>query len=177
MAEAQLAQPYAAAVFELAEAEDRFQEWSDMLGLLARIVADERVARLLRAPRLSPEERADVLLAIAGDHLDDRARNLVRLMATNRRLPLLPQVAEQYEALRAREERRIDVRVTSATELTDEQRERIAGSLHRRLGREVRLHPDVDASLIAGAVVRAGDLVIDGSLRGRLQRLASRLAR
>ncbi len=176
MATTQIARPYAAAAFELASARGQRAQWSDMLALLAHVAADERVARALRDPRLSRAERADLVLAIAGEHLDDGGRNLVRLMAANGRLPALPQVAQRYAALRADAEGRVDAWVTAATELDEQQRERISESLKKRLDREISLHCDVDASLIGGAVIRAGDLVIDGSLKGRLDRLASRLA-
>lgn len=176
MATTHLARPYAAAAFELASAGDRRAEWSDMLALLAHIAADERVARVLRAPRLAPAERAELVLSIAGEHLNEGGRNLVRLLAENGRLTALPDVAARYEALRAEAERRVDAWVTSATELDEQQRERISESLKKRLDREIRLHCEVDPSLIGGAVIRAGDLVIDGSLKGRIERLASRLA-
>jgi len=147
-----------------------------MLAALAYITADERVARTLRAPRLSREERAQLVLTIAEGSLDDAAINLVRLMAENGRLAELPGVSGRFEALRAEAEGTIDAEVTSATELDEGQRERISASLKKRLDREIRLHCEVDESLIGGAVIRAGDLVIDGSLKGRLERLASRLA-
>jgi F-type H+-transporting ATPase subunit delta len=176
MASNQLARPYAAAVFELASSSGRREEWSDTLAVLGHIAADERVARVLRAPRMSPAQRADLVLGIAEGHIDDGARNLVRLMAENGRLAVLPDVAHHYEALRAEAEGTIDAWVTSAAELDEGQRERLSASLKRRLEREIRLHCEVDPSLIGGAVIRAGDLVIDGSLKGRLERLTSRLA-
>ncbi len=176
MASTHLARPYAAAAFEIATASERRAEWSEMLAALAYIAADERVARTLRAPRLSREERAQLVLTIAEGHLDDGATNLVRLMAQNGRLAELPGVSERFEALRAEAEGVIDAQVTSATKLDKGQRERIGASLKKRLDREIRLHCEVDASLIGGAVIRAGDLVIDGSLKGRLERLTSRLA-
>ena len=176
MASSHLARPYAAAAFELASENERRAEWSDMLALLAGIASDERVAGILRAPRLSAQERGELVLSIAGDHLDEGGRNLVRLLAANGRLLLLPDVAQRFEALRAEAESRVDAFVTSAVELDDGQRERIGDSLAKRLKREIRLHCEVDPALIGGAVIRAGDLVIDGSLHGRLTRLASRLA-
>lgn len=176
MASNQLARPYAAAVFELASSSGRREEWSNTLAVLAYIAADERVARVLRAPRLSPEERAGLVLGIAEGHAEEGARNLVRLMAINGRLPVLPDVAHRYEALRAEAEGTVDAWITSAAELDEDQRERVSASLRKRLDREIRLHCEVDQSLIGGAVIRAGDLVIDGSLKGRLERLTSRLA-
>lgn len=176
MADGILARPYARAAFALAHEGGNLAGWSERLALLAAVAGDERVAERLRAPRVTPAERSDLIIDICGEHLDDHARNFVRLLAENGRLPLLPEIATQYERLRAQEEGRVDAHVLSASELTKEQQKRIADSLGRRLEREIRLRCDVDESLIGGAVIRAGDLVIDGSLKGRLQRLASRLA-
>jgi len=176
MANTALARPYARAVFALAEQAGDMGAWSDQLALLDAVARDERVSAAIRAPRTSRARRAEVITRICDEHLGDAARNLVRLLAENGRLQLLPEIAEQFEALRADAEGRVDAHVASATELSDDQRDKIAASLKKRLEREVRLHCDVDASLIGGAVIRAGDLVIDGSLKGRLQRLASRLA-
>lgn len=176
MASNQLARPYAAAVFELASSSGRRDEWSDILAVLAHIAGDARVARVLRAPGLSADQRAELVLGIAEGHVDDHARNLVRLMAENARLPVLPDLAHRYEALRAEAEGTIDAWITAAAEVDENQRERLSGALRKRLDREIRLHCEVDPSLIGGAVIRAGDLVIDGSLKGRLERLTSRLA-
>lgn len=171
-----LARPYARAAFALAEEANELAGWSERLTLLAAVASDERVIAGLRSPSATREQRARLLLDICGDRLDDGARNLVRLLAENGRLELLPDVAGRFEELRATAEARIDAQVTSARELTEEQRERIAASLQKRLDREIRLHCEIDESLLGGAVIRAGDLVIDGSLKGRLTRLASNLA-
>ncbi|MDX1609197.1 MAG: F0F1 ATP synthase subunit delta [Halofilum sp. (in: g-proteobacteria)] len=170
-----LARPYARAVFQLAQEQKALAEWSQTLELLALIAADERVARVLRAPRVAAEKRVELMRAIAGDKLDEHGDNLVRLLAANGRLPLLPSIHDQFEVLRAEAEGRIAARVTSARKLTKEQQERIAKALGKRLDRKVELDCDVDEALLGGAVIRAGDLVIDGSLRGRLRRLGSRL--
>lgn len=175
-AHSNLARPYARAAFALAEEAKDLAGWSDRLTLLAAVASDERVVTRLRSPNATREQRAELLLRICGDSLDDGARNLVRLMAQNGRLELLPDVAGRFEALRATAEARVDAHVTSARELTDDQRERITASLRKRLDREIRLFCEVDESLLGGAVIRAGDLVIDGSLKGRLTRLASDLA-
>ncbi len=175
-AHSNLARPYARAAFALAQETGDLSGWSDQLALLAAVAADERVRTRLRSPNATREQRADLLLRIGGDSVGDGARNLVRLMATNGRLELLPDVAGRFETLRANAEARVDAHVTSARELTEEQREQIAASLRKRLERDIRLHCEIDESLLGGAVIRAGDLVIDGSLKGRLTRLASNLA-
>lgn len=176
MANGIVARPYARAAFALAQQAGDLAGWSGRLALLAEVARDGRVAERLRAPRITPAERSRLIIDICGEHLDDGTRNLVRLLAENGRLLLLPEIAAQYETLRAQAEGRVDAHVTSARELTKAQQKTIAESLSKRLEREIRLHCEVDESLIGGAVIRAGDLVIDGSLKGRLQRLASRLA-
>ena len=177
MANAILARPYARAVFQLAKEQDALAHWADVLELLGLIAGDERVARILRAPRVSAEDRAKLVRSIAGDHLDETGDNFVRLLAENGRLPLLPEIREQYEAFRAAAEGRVDAQVTSARELTKDQEGRISKALAKRLDSDVRLECKVDESLLGGAVIRAGDQVIDGSLRGRLRRLGSQLGR
>jgi len=177
MANAILARPYARAVFQLAEEQSALAEWADTLELLGAVAADERVARILRSPRTSAEERVELMRAIVGDRLDARGDNFIRLLAHNGRLPLLPQIRARFEALRAEAEGRVDASVVSAAELGKAQQDRMAKALGKRLDSEVRLECSVDESLLGGAIIRAGDMVIDGSLRGRLQRLGSQLGR
>jgi len=171
-----LARPYARAAFALAGEGKDLAGWSERLALLAQVAADERVAAALTSPRLTRDQRAELLIAICDQQLDDATRNLVRLLAENGRIGLLADIAAQFESLRAEAEGRVDAYVVSATSLSKDQQQRIAAGLKKRLEREIRLHCEVDESLVGGAVIRAGDLVIDGSLRGRLQRLSSRLA-
>jgi len=176
MAQTNLARPYARAAFALADESGDLAGWSERLQLLGAIVADHRVASAIRAPRTSRAERGRMVLRMAEDHLDQATTNLVRLLAENGRLTLLPDIAAQFERLRREAEHRVEAEVRSAAELTPEQEERIAERLRQRLNREVTLHCVVDETLLGGAIVRAGDLVIDGSIRGRLDRLATRLA-
>lgn len=177
MSNAVLARPYARAVFQRAQEHDALAEWSGMLELLSLVAGDEAVARILRSPRVSVEQRVELIRSITGKELDAGGDNFVRLLAANGRLPLLPEIRKQYEALRAEAEGRIDAQVISARKMEDKQQKRIADALQKRFEREVRLHCEVDESLLGGAIIRAGDRVIDGSLRGRLRRLGSRLAR
>jgi len=165
-----LARPYAKAAFEAARDGKDFARWSEMLAAAAATVADARVVKLLSSPRVSP---ADLVELIAeASRADERGRNFLNTLAINRRLAVLPEVAAIYEELRAEVENVTDVHITSAVQLDEAQRTRLAAALKKRLKREVRLHCDVDAGLIGGAVVRAGDFVIDGSLKARLDRLA-----
>jgi F-type H+-transporting ATPase subunit delta len=168
-----LARPYARAAFEAARDSKDFARWSEMLAAAAATVADVRVAKLLSSPRVTP---ADLVELIAeASRADEHGRNFLNTLALNRRLAVLPEVAALYEELRADVENIADVHITSAVQLDEAQRTRLAAALKQRLKREVRLHCDVDAGLIGGAVVRAGDFVIDGSLKARLERLATQI--
>lgn len=110
-----------------------------------------------------------------GGQLDEEARNFVRLLVDYRRLSLLPEIRELYETMRAEAEGRLEVDVRTAFPLDARQREMLVAALKRRFGREVNLAETVDPDLIGGVEIRAGDLVIDGSVRGRLAALAAQL--
>lgn len=172
---ATIARPYARAAFAHARESADFAAWSKLLGAGAAAVADPRVARLLSHPRVTGDQLVELLVDVAGNTAGDAGRNFLRTLAENRRLGLLPEIAAQYEILRAEVENVIDVEVIAAQEIAPPQRQRLTEALQRRLGREVRLHTRIDDGLIGGAIVRAGDLVIDGSLKGRLARLGSAL--
>lgn len=172
---ATIARPYARAAFAHARESRAFEAWSKLLGTGAAAVADPRVARLLNHPRVTGGELVELLFELAGNAAGDEGQNFLRALAENRRLGLLPEIAAQYEVLRAEIENVIDVEVVAAREIEAPQRERLTQALKRRLGREVRLHTKIDDSLIGGAIVRAGDLVVDGSLKGRVARLGSAL--
>ena len=172
-----IARPYARAVFQLARDASALDRWSGTLGLLAQVAGHEEVSRLLASPSLSPAQAEALVLDVAGSHLDDEGRNLVRILAANRRLMALPAVAAIYDAYRAEEQGTLDGRLITAGDASDAVRAELESALGRRLGRTVRLHTEQDPALLGGAVIRAGDLVIDGSVRGRLTRLASALNR
>jgi F-type H+-transporting ATPase subunit delta len=168
-----LARPYARAAFALARDAGRMKEWSQALGFAARVAADPQVAGLLGHPGLSDQ---DAVALLAPDGADESVGRFLALLADNRRLQLLPEVAGLYEEQRLEAERVVRATVTSATELPDSELETIRAALRRRFGRDVELETAVDGSLIGGAVIDAGDVVIDGSLRGKLSRLQSALA-
>ena len=168
-----LARPYARAAFAAARDSNGFAHWSQMLGAAATTVADERVVKLLSSPRVQPSDLVELIAEASG--ADEHGRNFLNTMAQNRRLAVLPEVAAMFEELRAEVENVTDVYVTSAVQLDEAQRTRLASALKKRLKREVRLHCAVDATLIGGAIVRAGDFVIDGSLKARLERLAAKI--
>lgn len=172
-----LARPYAEALFELAQSDSRLAEWDEALESLAAIAGHPDLKALIGNPRVEDGELAKVIIAIGGDRLDRSGANLVRLLAEKNRLPLLPEIAAQFKELRAAAENRVDVTVTAAGEISETQRDALVQALEQRLSRKVGLTTEIDPELIGGAVVRAGDLVIDGSVRAQLARLAQTIAR
>ena len=174
---ATLARPYANAVFDLAKSSNTLDQWSHMIAVLATASTHEKVRQMLDSPDLPAEAKAHRLVSICGDVLNDRARNLVRLLARNKRLNVIEEIREQFEARKAEEERVLDVEVITAYELSAEQSGRLREALRRKFEREVNLTGRVDRDVLGGAVIRAGDTVIDASLRGRLDRLAESLQR
>jgi F-type H+-transporting ATPase subunit delta len=170
-----VARPYARAAFEEAKAGRRLAQWSRALQVGAAVVQDERVENLLGNPQVTPTELSQLVIDIAGPELDELGRNFVQTLADNRRLAYLPEISKIFDDLKDAEEGVVDVTVTSAAPLDEAQRKTLSEALAKKLKRDVRLHCDTDAKLIGGAVLRAGDLVIDGSLRSRLDRIAYEL--
>lgn len=170
-----IARPYARAAFDYARERKAFAAWSQLLATAASVVADERVAKLLNSPSVAPTDLSAMIADIAGAK-DEQSRNFIGTLAANRRLAFLPEIAAMFETLRAEVENVADVQVTSASPLDEAQQQRLIGALKKRLKRDVRLHVDIDSALMGGAIVRSGDLVIDGSLRARLDRLNSAIA-
>lgn len=168
-----LARPYARAAFAIAHEGGSHAAWSDWLGFAARVAADPRVSALLGHPGLGD---GDAVALLAPDAADATFARFLALLADNRRLVLLPEIAGLFEELRADAERIVKAKVTSAAELPADELDKIQAALKRRFGREVELETAVDAALIGGAVIDAGDVVIDGSLRGKLARLQAVLA-
>lgn len=170
-----IARPYARAAFEEARTLKRLEPWSQALHVGAAVVADARVEDLLGNPHVTPEELAQLVIGIAGPKLGDEGGNFIRTLAANRRLALLPEIAELFDTLKDAEQGVADVTVTSAAPLDSAQQKVLSAALEKRLKRGVRLHFASDPALIGGAVVKSGDLVIDGSLRTRLERIAYEL--
>lgn len=167
-----LARPYAKAAFAEAQENNALDAWSDDLSILAAYVADKDLLKILVHPSLSAQQQAQALLDVCGDKLNEAAKNLVAVLAENKRLPLLPEVSVLFEELKAQLENVVDVVVTTAFAMTDAQQRKLSESLAARLKCEVRMKSEVDELLIGGAIIRAGDLVIDGSLTGKLSKLA-----
>ena len=170
-----IARPYARAAFAYARERNVLSRWSEWLAAAANLVQDARVAALLSSPQVTHQDLVSLIGDGSGIGDDSDSRNFIATLAENRRLGVLPEIAGLYEVLRAEVENVADVHVTSAVALDATQQQRLAAALKKRLKREVRLHCDVDPALVGGAVVRSGDMIIDGSLKGRLERLASEL--
>lgn len=177
LAEATLARPYARAAFETARDTGAVAAWERALALAAEISAVPEMRALTGDPRLSREQILVLFTELGGDLFFESFLNFLKVLLAFGRLPLIVEIAAQFEQLRQASELRMRVEVTSAAELSEDQRARLAERLRRRLGVEIDLHARVDANLLGGLVVHAGDKVIDASLRGRLQRLGRQLAR
>ena len=171
-----LARPYGLAAFKQAQEEGKVGEWSEMLKLLGLIMRDPTMRGLVANPKIDESQLAALIIDVAGDGLSETGRNLVRVMAEHERLPEMEAVAAVFEQERDRAEGRSHVKVTSAFPLNGEQEKSIAEAMRKRLGTEVDVSVTVDDSLIGGVIIRAGDTVIDGSLRGRLAQLNQALA-
>lgn len=170
-----IARPYAKAAFEEAKRAGNLGSWSAALRTAAAVVKDPRVHRLLGNPAVTRTELADFVSDLAGPELDENRRNFVATLAQNRRLVYLPEISTLFDEMKDEAEGFIDVTVTSAAPLANGQLETLSAALQRKLKRQVRLQCATDPTLIGGAVLRAGDLVIDGSLRARLERIAYEL--
>jgi F-type H+-transporting ATPase subunit delta len=170
-----IARPYARAAFEEARKNGGLAPWSQALQAAALVVKDPRVATLLDDPRVTPAKLAQLVDGIAAAPLGEQGANFVRTLADNHRLGYLPEIADLFATFKDEAEGVADVTVTSAAALDQAQRDKLAAALGRRLKRKVRLHCETDPALIGGAILRSGDLVIDGSLRTRLNRIAYEL--
>ena len=168
-----LARPYARAAFAASSNDGRAASWSQALAFAAQVAADPRVQALLSHPQLSSD---DAVALLATDGADEKLLRFIGLLAENHRLVLLPEIAGLFEQLRAEADRIVKARVTAASELPAAELESIREGLKRRFGREVEIETAIDPSLIGGAVIDAGDVVIDGSLKGKLERLQGALA-
>jgi F-type H+-transporting ATPase subunit delta len=170
------ARPYAVAAFKQAQEEGRTDEWSRMLSLLATVAGDPTMAGLLANPKVKRDQLAELIIDVCGERLSDTGRNFVRVLAENRRMNLVREIASAYDEERARSEKRSDVLVTSAFELAPAEQNVINVAMTKRLGTKVDITLKVDSSLIGGVIIRCGDMVIDASIRGRLGALAQSIA-
>ena len=173
---ATIARPYARAAFEHARAAGALPAWSEMLAEASRVVEHPDVQVLLSSPDVTAGQLAALIAEACGDRLDQGGRNFIGVLAENHRLDLLPEITAEFNEHRAELENVAEVSVVSAVPLDDAQRTRLESALRNRFGREVRMSCEVDPDLLGGAVIRSGDLVIDGSLKSRLERLRTQLA-
>ena len=167
-----LARPYARAAFETAIGDGSLKTWSASLSVLAALLQDTKVAGYLADPSRNTGTQAQTLIDLGGSELDAKAQNFVLVLAANKRLALLPEIATLFEGLKADYEKTVDVEVISAFGMDQGAETNLIAALKKRLQRDVNLNVTVDRTLIGGMIVRAGDLVIDGSVRGRLNKLA-----
>ena len=174
---ASIARPYAKAVFELAQESDSFAGWTGALNRLAAIGGDPEFSGLVNDPRVEGSRLADLLVDLSKDTLPEGGVNLINLLVQNDRLDVLADIEIQYGELVAKAQQTVNATVLTAMPLTPAQRESLEVALQKRLGLKVMLEETIDVSLVGGAIIKAGDLVIDGSARGRLEKLAGVLAR
>lgn len=167
-----LARPYAKAAFETALQDGALDKWSSMIALSAAVAGEEGVSTILSSPSLSSEQIADAFVGVCGDELDAKGKNFVSLLAEYKRLVLLPEISSLFETLKANQEMSVDVEITTAYEISSDISNKLAQALKDRLKREIILATNIDPSLIGGAIIRAGDNVIDSSVRGKLSKLA-----
>lgn len=170
-----LARPYAKAAYEYAAAADQADAWSGMLALAAAAIAEPLVLRQLGNPELTRERKADFLAQLCTGHIDEAFGNFLGALGDYDRLSLLPAVRELFEAYKAEAARTLEVEVHTAFELSAQQLQTLAAALSKRLDRTVQPKAIVNPALIGGLHIRAGDLVIDGSVRGKLNKLAEAL--
>jgi len=170
-----IARPYAQAIFDQAVASKQLPKWSENLALASLVAQDEGMRSVVGNPRLSDAQLVDLFVGVCGDKFDDAAKNLVKLLVENGRLGVLPEIASLYEAYRAEAEKTVKAEVVSAYPVTSAQENSIKKALKARLGREVELVCTTDNSLVGGAIIRAGDMVIDGSVTAQLAKLSHAL--
>ena len=170
-----IARPYAEAVYGRAQETDKLDLWSDMLALLSAAASTPDVAELIDNPLLPPAKVRELMLEIGGGHLSEEGQNLVKLLVDNDRLSLLPEIATLYEQLKRERQGLLQVEVTSAYALNVAQKKALAEVLKERLGRDIEISAVKDPALIGGILIRAGDMVIDGTVRGQLHKLANEL--
>ncbi len=171
-----IARPYAFAVFKLANEDKRLSEWSGMLSTLASVVKDSDVISILNNPKYSSGKLASFIIDVCGKILNQQGKNFVQVLAENGRLSVAPEISELFEQQKAEAEKTIAAEMISAASVDAKQKAAISQALTNRLGCKIDLSVTVDESILGGAIIRAGDIVIDGSVSGQLDRLASVLA-
>ena len=174
---ATIARPYATAVFELAQETGQVEVWSAMLGLLSLVVSDNSLRALIANPKVSRAQLQELVFVVCGEELSGAGQNFVKVLVQAERLQYASYVKDLYEQMRAAAEGKVEVEVVTAYTLDERQQAGIADTISARLGKQVTVRTSVDETLIGGAVIRAGDSIIDASLRGRLGELRNELSR
>lgn len=169
-----VARPYAKAAFDFAVEAKAMDSWLSQLAFAAEVAQDKTIIGYLSGGA-SVEQAQAIFLNVCGEQVDSEGQNFLKVMAQNERLLVLPQVLEQFIALKAEFDQEVSVDVTSAVEVTAEQKTTLSAALEKRLARKVKLNCLVDASIVSGLIIKAGDMVIDGSVKGKLNRLATTL--
>ena len=172
---ATLARPYAAAVFKRAKETQATSQWSQCLAFLSAVMKNEDISALVDNPRVNKQRLSALMLDICQGQVNEENENLLKLLIDNNRLSLLPFITSLFEAYKAYDEGYEEVEVLSAYSLSKEAKQDLTATLEKTIGKKIHMNVTVDKSLIGGVLVRAGDRVIDGSIRGRLQQLAKRL--
>ena len=172
---ATLSRPYANAVFDLAQSSGSLESWSKTLNILVTTSGDTTVQTMLDSPDMAAVEKAAKLGELCADEINDDTGSFLYALAEHDRLSLLSEIQRQFEALRAEQERTLDVEVVSAFDLTQGQSDALQAALQQKYEKDIALTSRTDTSLIGGAVIRAGDMVVDGSVRGRLTKLVETL--
>jgi F-type H+-transporting ATPase subunit delta len=171
------ARPYANAVYDIADEANALKSWGDALANLSALISDGQMSKMLDNPELGKKQKAELVITVLGDKLTDKQQNLVKLMAENGRLKLMADVQAQFELARAKAENKIEARVISAFELSAKQTEELVNTLKNKLGSDITLTTTIDKSLIGGVIIKAGDTIIDASLKSQLDSLALSLGR
>ena len=167
-----LARPYARAAFESARKADLLGEWSESLGALAAVSLEPKILGVLKSPALSGSNQVEILVTIFGKSIPDGVARFLNILSLNRRLPLLPIIHSLFEEYKANLQKVVDVELFTAFEVNEELHEKLSENLARHLEREVNVRQNLDPGLIGGVLIKAGDTVIDGSIRGRLAMLS-----
>ncbi len=172
---ATLARPYAAAVFKRAKETDATSNWSQSLAFMSAVLKNEDITVVVDNPKISKDRLLALILDICQEHLNEENKNFLKLLVHNNRLGLLPSIVKIFEAYKAEDEGYVEVDVLTAYALSKEAKQNFAVTLEKTLGKKIHMNVTLDKSLIGGFLVRAGDRVIDGSIRGRLQHMQKAL--
>lgn len=177
-----LARPYARAVFAEAKAKGQLHAWSEVMGALSQIVQDQLAAQWMLDPRLSPSQLESMLCEWV-EHLANKAvmklgdalGHFIALLVKKKRLAVLPPIAFLYHQLVLEEEHMTEAELIAAFPVSEDHRCSIEAALGKRFNSKIQLKVSKDESLIGGALIRAGNWVLDGSIKGKLAKLTESL--